>query len=97
MSLRTTIGGRNSNSFITVAVADNFIKNNLPDDSTEWVALSTYEKEFRLELAAMLMSYLPWAGVTTFCGQALCFPRRIRGSHICNPCEIKHLCRCSFL
>lgn len=89
MSLRTSLGGRDSNSFITVTEANNFIKNNLPDAATEWLALSTYQREYRLILAAMLMSYLPWAGVTTYCGQALCFPRRIRGNHLGCPCEVQ--------
>lgn len=88
MTLKCSLGGRDSTSFITVDEADQFIKD-LPDDTAEWDALSTTEKEYRLELAAQLMGYMPWAGRQTYCGQALPFPRRIRGSHICCPCEIQ--------
>jgi hypothetical protein len=75
MSLIVRAGGRTSNSFITVAEANDYIREDIPDAATEWDALSDEQKEFRLELAAQAMGYLPLRGRTVFCGQSLCFPR----------------------
>lgn len=74
MSLNIRTGGRETDSFVTVAEADVLIEQ-LPDDSTEWQALSTAQKEYRLILAAQLVGYLPLRGYKIYRGQALAFPR----------------------
>lgn len=88
MSLKTSVGGRDSDSFITVAEADAFIAKG-PDDTAEWSALTTAGKEYRLRLAAQAIGMLPWRGYQTYCGQNLCWPRRVDGEHLCCPCEVK--------
>ncbi len=72
--LRCHVGGRDSNSFIQVAEADAILAA-LPDDTSSWAELDTAAKEYRLILAAAMMSYLPWKGTRTYRGQALCWPR----------------------
>lgn len=74
MGLKCVVGGRDSVSFVSVAEADVIIKQ-LPDDETEWNALNVSEKELRLVLAARMLSTLPFRGLRTYRGQALCFPR----------------------
>jgi len=86
--LITKIGGAESNSFVTVSEADSIVAS-LPDDSSGWEDLSTSGKEYRLVLAARLMSYLPWSGRKAFCNQALCFPRNIQSNVKEIPQEVK--------
>ena len=74
MALHTHVGGAESDSFVTVSEADDYLEN-LPDDTTEWEELSTEAKELRLQLAAQLMGHLPFRGYTVFRYQRLCFPR----------------------
>lgn len=90
MSLKTSVGGRDSDSFCSLSEANSFIAAG-PDDHAAWNALSGADREYRLKLAAQLMDYFPWGGETVYCGQALCFPRRIRGDLICIPCEVKEV------
>lgn len=78
MSLRTSAGGRDTESFVSVAEADTFIAA-LPDDPTKWTALSTEEKEYRLILAAQIVGMLPNRGRKIYCGQALAYPRSGQG------------------
>jgi hypothetical protein len=74
MALNTLIGRKNSNSFITIDEADSILVN-LPDDVTDWDALSDTEKEYRLILAAHLMGMLGLRGRKAYKFQKLCFPR----------------------
>lgn len=88
MILKCVVGGRDTNSFVTATEADTIIVDQ-PDDVTEWFDLSDDQKAYRLVLAAQLMGYLPWAGLQIYCGQALCFPRRVRGVVVGYPDAIK--------
>lgn len=91
MALRTAIGGRDTQSFITVSQANSIIGGFFDDaDITSWNLLDSGQKEYCLMLAAQLMDYFPWAGRTVYCGQALCFPRRIRDNLICLPCAVQN-------
>lgn len=74
MALITVAGGRDSNSFVTAEEALVLI-NNLPDDTTDWLALNESQQEFRLRLAADAMNYLSFHGRKIYVGQALVFPR----------------------
>lgn len=78
MSLRTSVGGRDTVSFISVVEADAYISA-LPDDPTDWTALSTADKEYRLILAAQVIGMLPNRGRKIYCGQALAYPRSGQG------------------
>lgn len=74
MSLCKKVGGRESNSYITVSEAAVFLAAG-PDDVADWTALPTEQKELRLRLAAQLIGNLPLRGHRIYDGQALDFPR----------------------
>jgi len=89
MTLKTSLGGRDSTSLVTVDEATSVITDLYPDELTEWTDLTETGQEYRLELAAQIMGMLPFAGYQAYCGQALCFPRRIRGTLYCAPDDVK--------
>jgi hypothetical protein len=89
VALKTKIGGRESDSFITVAEADAFLGVDYPDAVDSWDALSDTEKEQMLRTAAQLMGYLSWKGRRIYCGQALPFPRVCESSRFLIPTEVK--------
>lgn len=74
MALITTVGGTTSDSYVSVAEADTYIS---PKYSgfTVWDDLDTDEKEFRLQIAALLMNTLPYRGAKACRSQRLEFPR----------------------
>lgn len=74
MALKTGVGGRYSDSFVTLTEADTILAG-LPDDVSAWTSLTDTEKEYRLKLAAQIIGYLPLRGKMIYRGQALCFPR----------------------
>jgi hypothetical protein len=76
MALKIHGGGAESDSFVTVLQADDYLEQ-LPDDTTAWEELSTEEKELRLQLAAHLMGHLPLRGRTVYRNQRLCFRRTV--------------------
>lgn len=78
MSLCKKVGGRESNTYISVTDADALLEHG-PDDVTDWKALSTEEKELRLRLAAQMIGYLPLRGYRMYRGQSLDFPRSGQG------------------
>jgi len=89
MTLKTSLGGRDSTSLVTIAEAIVIITDLYPDEIAEWTDLTTSAQEYRLELAVQIMGMMPFAGYQAYCGQALCFPRRIRGSLLCAPADVK--------
>lgn len=90
MSLITKIGGRESNSFVTLDEADDLITSEgFPDSSDEWEDLEDGQKEYRLKMAAQMMSFLPLKGDRVFCGQSLCFPRTVQNDVHSIPDEVK--------
>jgi len=74
MSLVTRIGASNSNSYVTLDQAE-LILQRMPDSMTEWDALTTTHKEFRLVLATQIMNGMAWRGKRVYLDQALCWPR----------------------
>jgi hypothetical protein len=74
MALKAKVGGRESDSYVTVSESDT-IAARLPDDTTEWPMLSDEAKELRLQLAAQMIGCLPLRGRKIYEGQALSFPR----------------------
>jgi len=88
MSLNTNIGGRESDSFITVSQADAYLTSGI-DDVTAWNALSDAAKEVRLRLAANLLGMLRCRGRKIYCGQALAFPRSCQDVAHSIPEEVK--------
>ena len=90
MSLIKKVGGKESNSFVTLTEADDIIEGDgFPDDAGEWEDLEDEAKEYRLRLGADLMSSLPLKGNRVFCGQALCFPRDHQVNVHLIPDEVK--------
>jgi len=75
MALKTTLGSKTANSFITIVEADAYLAAS-PYDDAAWLALSTAEKEYRLILAAKYMrNKLSWLGWEVYENQYLPFPR----------------------
>jgi hypothetical protein len=81
-------GGKESNSLITLAEAEEYLLE-LPDDTSDWDDLEEYEKFLRLIMAARLMLTLPLRGYKAYEGQAMCFPRYIGGVFVDTPDEAK--------
>lgn len=74
MSLITTLGGKTSNSFNTVATADSYLASS-PYNLTAWTALSSAQKEILLIDSCRWFKRKLWAGYTVYVNQALPFPR----------------------
>jgi len=89
MTLKTSLGGRDSTSLVTVDEATEIISVIFPDELTEWTDLTESGMEYRLELSAQILGMMPFAGYQVYCGQALCFPRRIRGTLFRAPYDVK--------
>lgn len=90
MALRTAVGGRESNSFVTLKEGLAILAT-LPDspDDSGFSDAETAQQELCLSLAAQAMDYLPWRGLRVFCGQALPFPRTCQDVRTVIPDEIK--------
>lgn len=88
MALNVKVGGRETNSFITVSEADSYIAD-LPDPEEDWRGLSVPEKEYRLKLAANLIGFLRYRGIKAYRGQRLAFPRTHQGNVKVIPPEVK--------
>lgn len=73
MSLDVTIGTKTATSYVDIDDADDILAL-MPDDDTDWLALTDNEKELRLKWAANLMMYLPWRGTRQY-RQRLSWPR----------------------
>lgn len=88
MSLIIKVGGKETNSFITVEEADELVAL-LPDGDTVWSELTPAEKEYRLKLAAHMIGYLRLRGMRAYQGQRLCFPRTHQTNVRTIPTEVK--------
>ncbi|MFH1114805.1 MAG: DnaT-like ssDNA-binding protein [Pseudomonadota bacterium] len=76
MAIVTTPGGSSSNSFITVAEADDYLAAATLFDTSPWNGLNETQKEQRLIHAALLMkTRFCWIGRPVYKKQALPFPR----------------------
>lgn len=73
VTVDATVGGANSNSFLTVADA-NAIANNVLD-VTAWTAASTDDKGRALIMATTSLTVLDWVGTRATTTQALAWPR----------------------
>lgn len=74
-TIKTTIGSKTANSFVTVAEADTYLASS-PYSLTAWAALSSDQKALRLILAAKDMTNrLNFKGWRLHRNQALAFPR----------------------
>ena len=73
MALDATIGGASSNSFCTVAEADDYLADRF--DVNGWDNYGTREKEEVLIAAADILDYLEWDGTPETTTQALQWPR----------------------
>lgn len=75
MSLITTIGSKNANSFNTVAEADAYLADIGIYDLTAWNALTTGAKEIRLIHGALILkNEFVWDGWPVYKNQFLPFP-----------------------
>ncbi|MFH0825762.1 MAG: DnaT-like ssDNA-binding protein [Pseudomonadota bacterium] len=88
MSLVSTVGGTDSNSFITSTEA-NAILADAPFDAGGWLELGETAREKRLELAAVALALLPFGGYRVYQDQALAFPRTCQRITSVIPQEIK--------
>ena len=78
MALDTTVGGSASESYVTVAEMDDYLKAAYGEDNTSVSTLLDLEdsqKEHRLKLAALLLNTFPWRGAKASRDQRLEFPR----------------------
>lgn len=73
MALDVTIGGLDSNSYVTVEYADSYISAHL--DADDWSELTTPQKELLLRKAALFIEEFKFGGDRTVLGQSLAFPR----------------------
>lgn len=73
MALDATVGGPNSNSFVTVAEADTYFAQHPFDD--HWTNLHVADKEAYLIMATRTLSGLCWTGIGASATQALPWPR----------------------
>jgi hypothetical protein len=89
MALRVHVGGRESDSLVSLADADVCIKATYPEDSDSWLDLASESREHMLRLGAQLLGMLPLRGRTIYCGQALCFPRSSQHNPKIIPDEAK--------
>lgn len=89
MALKCGVGGRDSDSLVQLSEASAILEKFFPDATDAWDDLSESGQEVRLKLAAHVLGTLPLCGRKVYCGQALCFPRRCRGSYTGIPDEAK--------
>lgn len=97
MALDTTVGGSNSDSYITVAEADTFASNEYDDGG--WASLDTATKEKLLKRAAQDLELLSYKGSKYYTGiegasdyQKLSFPRSYNidaNGNVIIPSEVK--------
>jgi len=87
MALHTKVGGRETNSYITIAEADTILASEaiVVEDDAVWVALSLGEKEYRLLQAFNFMDMLPFVGSRIYVGQAASFPRSFQSTYGLGP------------
>jgi len=79
MALITTVGGADSDSYVTLVEAEATLKKFYPEQYEQWVDIETdEEREVLLRGSAELMGYLPLRGRKVYCDQALHFPRMLR-------------------
>lgn len=75
MALLVKVGGRESNSLVTLVEAEARLKLLPYTETSGWDDLAPSDKEYRLKLAAMVMLMLPLRGHCSYEGQAMPFPR----------------------
>lgn len=73
VTVDATVGGANSNSFITVAEADVIANNTL--NVTAWTTATTDDKGRALIMATIDLNPLDWVGTRSTTTQALAWPR----------------------
>jgi len=95
VTLVTTVGGANSNSYITAEEASSILTS-IGFNSVSWLTASTAVKEYTLALAANLIGLLPLRGnrvyidpITDRYIQALDFPRDIQSDTSVIPNDVK--------
>lgn len=90
MSLIVKVGGRESNSFVTLAEANAIMEVIFSEaEFVVWDDLEDSQKEYRLKLAARMIETLPYRGWRAYCGQSLCFPRTTQHNVKVIPEEVK--------
>jgi hypothetical protein len=75
MTLITTIGAEDADSYVTLAEADSYIETREGFNFDEWDNLEDEAKEWRLTLAALILNNLKYRGVKASKEQNLSFPR----------------------
>ena len=90
MRLVKHIGGRESNTFISLAEMSTFLSEIYTDVEREaWDDLEVSQQVHRLVMGATVMGMLPLRGRKIYVGQALCFPRSIQKNPKRIPEDIK--------
>ncbi len=85
MALIAKVGGRESNSLLTLSEAESRLKLLPYTETSGWEDLDTQQKEYRLQLAAMAMLMLPLRGYRSYEGQAQSFPRSVQDDETIIP------------
>lgn len=89
MSLVTTVGGAQSNSFETLSNMETFLTSIFGTLVTTWSSLTTAQKEFQAEMAADWIGYLPLRGRRAYRNQGLAFPRTCQLDSSVMPDRVK--------
>lgn len=78
MILKITPGAPDSNSFVTVTEADDYIETHFSEtDAAKWSELEEDRKAELLVMGCNLFGYFPWRGHKTYIDQVLMFPRHL--------------------
>lgn len=89
MALTTANGGAVSDSYATVSQADDYLTRLYGADNLgTWADLTTFQKEYRLRIAAQLLGLLPLRGRRSYANQALDFPRYVPEVSFNNPRKV---------
>jgi hypothetical protein len=75
MSIITTVGGADTESYVTVAEANDYLSAFYGEMPTVWDNLDEAPKEQRLKISALLMNTYAYRGVKASYYQNLAFPR----------------------
>jgi Putative DnaT-like ssDNA binding protein len=90
LSLITSIGGPESNSYVSLSWAETYLATLFGTLSDEWTTLSTEMREYRLEMGAALIGWLPLRGHRVYKQQSLSFPRSCQTDVTVIPENVKN-------
>jgi hypothetical protein len=93
MSLITSIGGAESESFTQLDYAEDYIENicgGAENVRASWTGKTEFQKEYALAQACEILGYLPLRSMKAFRNQRLPFPRKHQSDPWSIPQEVIH-------